>query len=83
MSDSSPGGGNGRGDEHDGAQRHSEDWRKSSYSLSNGDCVEVACLAGSHIGVRDSKATEGPILRFAPDVWAAFLRGIRDAQAPS
>ena len=32
--------------------------------MSNGDCVEVAVLADAHVGVRDSKATDLPHLRF-------------------
>jgi hypothetical protein len=47
-------------------------WRKSSFSM-NGDCVEVALLAEDHVGVRDSKATAGPYLRFRPNVWTIFL----------
>jgi hypothetical protein len=30
-------------------------WRKSSYSHSNGHCVEVSRLADGSVGVRDSK----------------------------
>jgi hypothetical protein len=52
-------------------------WRKSSFSGSAGDCIEVASLAGGHVGVRDSKKTSGPCLRFPPDAWAAFLYDIR------
>ena len=51
-------------------------WQKSSYSMSNGQCVETARLAGGRIGVRDSKA-QGSVLRFEPGVWAAFLAELR------
>ncbi len=51
-------------------------WRKSSYSMSNGHCVETAGLAGGRIGVRDSKA-EGTMLRFEPAAWAAFVAELR------
>jgi Domain of unknown function (DUF397) len=51
-------------------------WRKSSFSMSNGDCVEVALL-GDHVGVRDSHASAGPYLHFPSDVWTAFLQDIR------
>ena len=52
-------------------------WRKSSFSMSNGDCVEVACLAGCHVCVRDSKTISGPFLRFSPEAWKEFVRDIR------
>lgn len=51
-------------------------WRKSSYSMSNGQCVETARLAGGRIGVRDSKARE-LVLRFEPEAWAAFVAELR------
>lgn len=36
-------------------------WRKSSYSGSNGDCVELAQL-GHVVGVRDSKDHQGAVV---------------------
>ncbi|QKW40860.1 DUF397 domain-containing protein [Actinomadura sp. NAK00032] len=47
-------------------------WRKSSRSGGNGNCVEIADLVAS-IGVRDSKAPDVGHLNFAHQVWAAFL----------
>lgn len=55
-------------------------WFKSSLSFSNGNCVEVASLPGDQIGVRDSKDTEGPVLRFTPGEWAAFVGGVRGGE---
>ncbi len=55
-------------------------WTKSSLSLSNGNCVEVASLPGHQIGVRDSKDAAGPVLRFTPDEWFAFLGGVRNGE---
>lgn len=54
-------------------------WRKSSYSMSNGHCVETAPLAEGRIGVRDSQAVAagGPVLRFGPGAWATFLAKVR------
>lgn len=53
-------------------------WRKSSYSGSNGQCVEASRLAGSRrIGVRDSAVTGGAVLRFEPEAWTAFLAKLR------
>lgn len=55
-------------------------WIKSSLSFSNGNCVEVTGLAGGDIGVRDSKDSEGAVLRFTPDEWCAFLGGVRNGE---
>ncbi len=55
-------------------------WVKSSLSFSNGDCVEVANLPGGGIGVRDSKDPEGPVLRFTPGEWHAFIGGARNGE---
>jgi hypothetical protein len=55
-------------------------WVKSSLSFANGNCVEVASLPGAEIGVRDSKDTEGAVLRFTPDEWHAFVGGVRNGE---
>lgn len=47
-------------------------WRKSSRTQNNGQCVELAELAG-RIAVRDSKDPDGPALLFRPASFAAFL----------
>jgi Domain of unknown function (DUF397) len=52
-------------------------WIKSSYSLANSDCVEVADLPGGGVGVRDSKDPAGPALRFTPGEWHAFIGGAK------
>jgi Domain of unknown function (DUF397) len=55
-------------------------WRKSSYSMSNGQCVEIARLASGQIAVRDSQATaEGLVLRFNPQTWAGFLAELQSS----
>ena len=57
------------------------DWRKSSYSSSNGgNCVEVASNLPGVVAVRDSKDREGPALVFTPDEWRAFLAGARGGE---
>ncbi|GAA2086450.1 hypothetical protein GCM10009759_07180 [Kitasatospora saccharophila] len=49
-------------------------WRKSSYSNGQGGCVEVDDMRPGC--VRDSKDPAGPVLRFAPPVWSAFVDAI-------
>ncbi len=58
-------------------------WMKSSLSFSNSNCVEVASLPDGEIGVRDSKDSEGPVLRFTPGEWHAFLAGVRNGEFDS
>jgi hypothetical protein len=53
------------------------DWRKSSYTSGQGNCVEVATNLDGIIAVRDSKNPRGPVLAFAPDEWDAFTTGIK------
>jgi Domain of unknown function (DUF397) len=55
-------------------------WFKSSFSFSNGNCIEVAALPDGGIGVRDSKDPDGPSLTFTPDEWRAFLGGVRNGE---
>lgn len=55
-------------------------WIKSSLSFSNGNCVEVASLPDGGVGVRDSKDPSGPVLRFTPGEWDAFLGGARNGE---
>jgi hypothetical protein len=47
-------------------------WRKSSFSMSNGDCVEVAPLPSGQVAVRDSK-NAGPTLTFSRPDWRSFV----------
>jgi hypothetical protein len=58
-------------------------WVKSSLSFSNGNCVEVADLPGGRVGVRHSKDTAGPVLRFTSGEWQAFLGGVRNGEFDS
>ena len=51
------------------------DWRKSSRSTYNGNCVETASGPGAVL-VRDTTDREGPVLRFRPEAWAAFTTAI-------
>jgi hypothetical protein len=58
-------------------------WIKSSLSYANGNCVEVASLPGGEIGVRNSRHSAGPVLRFTSDEWHAFLGGVRNGEFDS
>jgi Domain of unknown function (DUF397) len=51
-------------------------WRKSTRSAANGNCVEVARLAGE-IAVRDSKDPDGAVLRFSNAAWRGFIASVR------
>ncbi len=66
-------------------------WRRSSY-CDTGTCLEVAfrvasacdtggcvavAIAEDDVLVRDSKEVDGPVLRFTPGEWAAFLVGAK------
>ncbi|HET9254839.1 MAG TPA: DUF397 domain-containing protein [Pseudonocardiaceae bacterium] len=51
-------------------------WRKSTRSVGETNCVEVANLSG-HRAVRDSKNPTGPVLIFTPAEWSAFTAGVR------
>lgn len=53
------------------------EWRKSSYSGANGNCVEVAHAASGVVAVRDSKNPDGPRLAFTPEQWTAFTHSLK------
>jgi hypothetical protein len=56
-------------------------WRKSSYSSQQGNCVEVgATAAGTVGGIRDSKTPERGHLAVTPEVFAAFLARIKNGE---
>lgn len=53
-------------------------FRKSSYSATASDCVEVADLADG-TAVRDTKHRELGHLAFPREQWAAFLTQLKDS----
>jgi hypothetical protein len=53
-------------------------WRKSSYSDGQANCVEVAFMAHGYriVAVRDSKAKRAPGLAFTPNAWRQFIERV-------
>ena len=62
-------------------QRGTRHWRKSSYSGTAGNCIEVANLGCDGWGMRDSKDPTGPVLTFTADEWLAFIFAVKYASA--
>ncbi|AYF30474.1 DUF397 domain-containing protein [Micromonospora tulbaghiae] len=54
-------------------------WKKSTRSSGNGQCVEVANLADA-VALRDSKDPTGPALLFCAEGWISFLTGAKGGQ---
>lgn len=48
--------------------------------MTNGNCVEVAGLAGAFVGVRDSVNPRGTVLGFTQSGWDAFVGGVRNGE---
>ena len=58
-------------------------WRKSSYSNSSGNCVEVRDTEHL-VGVRDTKqGNHGPILEFPAFAWRKFLAETKSSKVAS
>jgi hypothetical protein len=51
-------------------------WRKSSYSGDQGNCIEVAD-DDSRVLVRDTKNRAAAMLRFTPDAWRRFAEQVK------
>jgi len=60
-----------------GAARGHVPWLKGGASTAEGNCVELAPLAGGHVAVRNSRDPQGPALVFTRCEIAALAAGVR------
>jgi len=51
-------------------------WRKSTYSLANGNCVEVG-TGQALVAVRDSRDPDGPTIKVSPRAWIEFAEHVK------
>lgn len=56
------------------------EFRKSSYSAQQGNCVEVGLAADGGRWLRDSKDRSKPAHYFTVAEWEAFLLGVRNGE---
>ncbi len=56
------------------------EWRKSTYSNAQSNCVEVAANLAGIVAVRDSKDPHGPALIFTPGQWQTFTAGVKSSE---
>ncbi|MEU5212002.1 DUF397 domain-containing protein [Streptomyces sp. NPDC020742] len=59
------------------------EFHKSSYSSSQGECVEVAHNVPGVTAVRDSKNPDGPHLVLGVGAWASFIAGLKAGDSAS
>jgi Domain of unknown function (DUF397) len=52
-------------------------WRKSSYSNTGANCVEVARTRSGKVAVRDSRNPGDGVLSFGPDEWQTFVAKVQ------
>jgi hypothetical protein len=52
-------------------------WRRSSYSGNNGNCVEVATNLPDLVAIRDSKNSGGSRLLMSAASWRVFVRDLK------
>lgn len=59
-------------------------WRKSSFSGGNDNCVEIADFRGTEhagVAVRDSKVSHGPALLLSPTTFLTFVQHAAEGDA--
>lgn len=52
-------------------------WRKSSFSGTESNCVEVATLPENRVAVRNSNHPDDAVLYFARPEMAAWIKGVQ------
>ncbi|MFF1299890.1 MULTISPECIES: DUF397 domain-containing protein [unclassified Streptomyces] len=55
------------------------EYRKSSYSDPEAECVEIATNIATAIAIRDSKNPTGPHLGIRPTAWTTFQNFLKAA----
>jgi hypothetical protein len=56
-------------------------WRKATYSIGNGNCIDVAADQ-KVVGVRDTtQYGRGPVLEFGMAAWRAFIGTTKSRRA--
>jgi len=55
-------------------------WRKSSYSGEQTNCVEFRTTPNGEVEVRNSNRIEAGSLKFTPSEWRAFIAGAKDGE---
>ncbi|MFG2960800.1 DUF397 domain-containing protein [Streptomyces sp. NPDC048291] len=55
-------------------------WLKSRHSTADGNCVEVALLAGGDVAMRNSRDPHGPALVYTQAEMAAFIAGVKEGE---
>jgi Domain of unknown function (DUF397) len=58
------------------------DWRKSSWSFPNGNCLEAGNVPGAVL-VRDTTDRDGTVLAYPAAAWQAFTMALRAGEAAS
>jgi hypothetical protein len=56
-------------------------WRKSTHSFANGNCVEVGTGQGL-VAVRDSTDPDGPAIGVSPPAWIEFTKSLKRPGRP-
>ncbi|RBQ20139.1 DUF397 domain-containing protein [Spongiactinospora rosea] len=58
-------------------------WRKSRWSNSTGNCVELAKLPDGSVAVRNSRFPQGPALIYTREEMRALVLGVKDGEFDS